>query len=130
MTLDALAAEVAALRAQVQDLAAREEIRQLTCEYMQAMHDARWEDAVACFSEEAQYDHGILGELRGLQDIRHFYTKFMPLYEEAGGWSFDVLADPGHRGVGRQRRGALVPPDTAHRPRQPEAGLEYRDSRL
>jgi hypothetical protein len=93
-TLETLAAELTALRAQVQDLTAREEIRQLTCEYMQAMHDARWEDAVACFSEEASYDHGVLGELRGLEDIRHFYTKFMPVYEEAGGWSFDILADP------------------------------------
>ena len=60
------------------DLEAREEIRQLTAEYMQAMHDARWEDAVACFAADASYDHGILGELRSKEDIRQFYTEFMP----------------------------------------------------
>ena len=93
-SLEELAREVAALRTEVTDLRAREEIRELTCRYMQAMHDARWEDAAACFAEDAQYDHGILGELRGKEDIRHFYTEFMPHYEEAGGWSFDILADP------------------------------------
>lgn len=89
-----LQAELAALRGRVSELEDREAIRQLTAQYMQAMHDARWEDAVACFAEEASYDHGILGELIDKQAIRHFYTEFMPAYEEAGGWAFDVLADP------------------------------------
>lgn len=89
-----LSAELTALRGQVTDLQAREDIRQLTAEYMQAMHDARWEDAAECFADDATYDHGILGELRSKEDIRRFYTQFMPAYEEAGGWAFDVLADP------------------------------------
>ena len=92
--LQSMQAELTALRARVHELEDREAIRQLTAEYMQAMHDARWEDAVACFAEEASYDHGILGELADKQAIRHFYTEFMPGYEEAGGWAFDVLADP------------------------------------
>ena len=92
--LKSMQAELTALRARVHELEDREAIRQLTAEYMQAMHDARWEDAVACFAEEASYDHGILGELTDKQAIRHFYTEFMPGYEEAGGWAFDVLADP------------------------------------
>ena len=92
--LQSMQSELTALRARVHELEDREAIRQLTAEYMQAMHDARWEDAVACFAEEASYDHGILGELVDKQAIRHFYTEFMPGYEEAGGWAFDVLADP------------------------------------
>ena len=92
--LQSMQSELTALRARVHELEDREAIRQLTAEYMQAMHDARWEDAVACFAEEASYDHGILGELADKQAIRHFYTEFMPGYEEAGGWAFDVLADP------------------------------------
>jgi hypothetical protein len=92
--LQSMQAELTALRSRVHELEDREAIRQLTAEYMQAMHDARWEDAVACFAEEASYDHGILGELADKQAIRHFYTEFMPGYEEAGGWAFDVLADP------------------------------------
>ena len=92
--LQSMQAELTALRARVHELEDREAIRQLTAEYMQAKHDARWEDAVACFAEEASYDHGILGELADKQAIRHFYTEFMPGYEEAGGWAFDVLADP------------------------------------
>ena len=92
--LQSMQTELTALRARVHELEDREAIRQLTAEYMQAMHDARWEDAVACFAEEASYDHGILGELADKQAIRHFYTEFMPGYEEAGGWAFDVLADP------------------------------------
>ena len=93
-TLEEMARELAALRSRVGELDDREALRQLTARYMQAMHDARWEDAVDCFADDAEYDHGILGELRGKSDIRQFYTEFMPAYEEAGGWSFDVLADP------------------------------------
>ena len=93
-TLSILIDEVAGLRKQVKDLQAREDIRQVTNKYMQAMHDARWEDAVECFSDDASYDHGILGELRNKDEIRKFYTEFMPSFEEAGGWAFDILADP------------------------------------
>ena len=93
-TLAILIDEVTALRTQVKDLQAREDIRQLTNKYMQAMHDARWQDAVECFSDDASYDHGILGELRNKDEIRQFYTEFMPSFEEAGGWAFDILADP------------------------------------
>ena len=101
-----LQAEVATLRARVGELEDREAIRELTNQYMQAMHDARWDDALACFSDDASYDHGILGELADKDAIRHFYTEFMPAYEEAGGWAFDVLADPtidvqGDRASGR-----------------------------
>ena len=86
-TLESLAAELSALRGRVQELEDREEIHRLTREYMQAMHDARWEDAVECFSDDASYDHGILGELRTKDEIRKFYTEFMPSFEEAGGWA-------------------------------------------
>ena len=78
LTLESLAAEVGELRARVRSLEDREEIHRLTREYMQAMHDARWEDAVACFSDDATYDHGVLGELRSKEDIRQFYLDFMP----------------------------------------------------
>lgn len=105
-TLEGLAQEMAVLRGRVQELEDREAIRELTMRYMQSMHDARWNDAVDCFADDASYDHGILGELRGKDDIRQFYTEFMPGYEEAGGWSFDVLANPvievdGDRAEGR-----------------------------
>lgn len=92
--VEEMARELEALREQVREQGDREAIRQLTAEYMQAMHDARWEDAVACFSDDASYDHGVLGELRSKDDIRAFYTEFMPAFEGAGGWAFDVLADP------------------------------------
>jgi hypothetical protein len=88
------AIELEALRAQVRELADREAIRELTAEYMQAMHDARWDDALACFADGASYDHGILGELRTREDLRQFYREFMPAFEGAGGWAFDLLADP------------------------------------
>ena len=52
-TLESLARELAALRSRVQLLEDREAIHRLTREYMQAMHDARWDDAVACFADEA-----------------------------------------------------------------------------
>ena len=51
--------ELRALRGQVRALQDREAVRQLTAEYMQAMHDARWEDAADCFADDAQYDHGL-----------------------------------------------------------------------
>ena len=86
--------ELAELRARVRELEDREAVRELTCRYMQAMHDARWDEAVTCFADDAEYDHGLLGALRGKADIEHFYREFMPRFEEAGGWAFDVLADP------------------------------------
>jgi ketosteroid isomerase-like protein len=103
---DALAGELAELRARVRALEDREEIRQLTCEYMQAMHDARWEDALACFADDASYDHGVLGDMPDRAALREFYLRFMPAFEGAGGWAFDVLADPviqvdGDRASGR-----------------------------
>ena len=91
---DDVANELARLRARVGELEDREEIRQLTAGYMQAMHDARWEDALACFADDASYDHGVLGFLPDKQALREFYTRFMPAFESAGGWAFDVLADP------------------------------------
>jgi ketosteroid isomerase-like protein len=91
---DDVAKEIALLRARVCALEDREEIRQLTAEYMQAMHDARWEDALACFADDACYDHGVLGFLPDKQALREFYTRFMPAFEGAGGWAFDLLADP------------------------------------
>ena len=100
-TLESLAAEIAtlsgeltALRGRVQLLEDREEIHRLTREYMQAMHDARWDDAIGCFADDACYDHGILGELRGKKDIEQFYLEFMPGFEQAGGWAFDMLTNP------------------------------------
>jgi len=130
LSLEKLAEEVAAVRAEMHDLRAREEIRQLTAQYMQAMHDARWEDAVACFSDGARYDHGILGELRSKEDIRQFYTEFMPLYEEAGGWSFDILADPVIEVAGESATGRwflltlLIDPDS-QKPAWSIATLDY-----
>ncbi|MCH2170552.1 nuclear transport factor 2 family protein [Myxococcota bacterium] len=115
---ESLREELASLKKQVRELEDREAVRQLTAEYMQAMHDARWEDAVACFSEQASYDHGLLGELRGKQDLRHFYTQFMPAFEEAGGWAFDLLADPVIQVDGDRAHGRwflltlLIDPDT------------------
>ncbi len=122
--------EIRTLCGQVRELQDREAVRQLTAEYMQAMHDARWEDAADCFADDAQYDHGLLGELRGKADIRHFYTTFMPQYEAAGGWAFDILADPvievnGDRAEGRWfLLTLLVDPDTQE-PAWSIATLEY-----
>jgi hypothetical protein len=115
---DALRAELAQLRQRLGELEDREAIRELTARYMQAMHDARWEDAVACFADQACYDHGVLGELRSKQEIRSFYTEFMPRFEAAGGWAFDLLADPvievdGDRAQGRWfLLTLLIDPDT------------------
>jgi hypothetical protein len=98
--------ELRALRAEVRRLGDIEAVKKLTAEYMQAMHDARWDDAVACFSDGASYDHGLLGQLMDKAAIRRFYTEFMPQYEEAGGWAFDMLTNPvisveGDRAEGR-----------------------------
>ncbi len=87
-------AELAALRAEVRRLSDTEAVKKLTAEYMQAMHDARWDDALACFSDRAQYDHGLLGNLADKSAIRHFYTEHMPKFDEAGGWAFDMLTNP------------------------------------
>lgn len=89
-----IATELAALRGRVQVLEDQEAIRQLTASYMQAMHDARWDDAVRCFADQASYDHGVLGYLANKDDIRAFYTEFMAKYEESGGWAFDILSNP------------------------------------
>ena len=62
-SLEDLTEEIRKLRQRVQTMEDREAIRDLTASYMQAMHDARWEDALECFAEEAEYDHGLLGEL-------------------------------------------------------------------
>ena len=126
----ALAAELAEVRQRLTALEDREAIRQLTAEYMQAMHDARWDDAVACFADEASYDHGILGELRTKEDIQQFYTEFMPTYEEAGGWAFDVLANPVIEVSGDSAEGRwflltlLIDPDS-EKPAWSIATLEY-----
>lgn len=103
---DEIEKELAVLRARVRVLEDKEEIRDLTSGYMQAMHDARWEDALACFADDASYDHGVLGYLPDKAALRSFYTEFMPAFESAGGWAFDVLADPvirvdGDRALGR-----------------------------
>ena len=87
-------AELAILRAEVRRLGSIEAVRRLTTEYMQAMHVARWEDAVECFADDAVYDHGQLGCLNGKEAIREFYLKFMVAFEEAGGWAFDILSNP------------------------------------
>jgi len=126
----ALAQELAAVRERLTALEDREAIRQLTTEYMQAMHDARWDDAVGCFADTASYDHGILGELRSKDDIRQFYTEFMPTYEEAGGWAFDVLANPVIEVRGDTAEGRwflltlLIDPDS-EKPAWSIATLEY-----
>lgn len=118
MSDDDLRAEVAALSARVRQLEDREAIRQLTHGYMQAMHDARWEDVVDCFAADARYDHGPLGELQSKDDIRSFYLDFMPQFEQAGGWAFDVLGNPvievdGDRAEGRWfLLTLLIDPDT------------------
>ena len=130
ITLESLAAEVKALRDRVRILEDKEEIHRLTREYMQAMHDARWEDAVACFSDEASYDHGVLGELRSKKDIRQFYLEFMPGFEEAGGWAFDMLTNPtvtinGDEAFGRWfLLTLLIDPDT-QKPAWSVATLDY-----
>jgi hypothetical protein len=129
------AEELAALRSQVRELSDREAIRELTAEYMQAMHDARWEDALACFAEGATYDHGVLGELRSAEDLRQFYLEFMPSFERAGGWAFDVLADPVIRVQGDRAEGRwflltlLVDPDTREAAWS-MATLEYEYARI
>jgi hypothetical protein len=110
--------DLAVLAAEVRRLSDIEAVKKLTGEYMQAMHDARWEDAVACFSDGASYDHGLLGQLMDKAAIRRFYTEFMPLYEQAGGWAFDMLTNPvisvdGDRAEGRWFLFTLlVDPDT------------------
>ena len=103
---DEIGRELAALRDRVRALEDKDEIRELTHAYMQAMHDARWEDALACFADDASYDHGLLGYLPDRAALRSFYTEFMPAFETAGGWAFDVLANPvirveGDRATGR-----------------------------
>jgi len=128
--LEAVLEELQSLRQRTRELEDREAIRELTARYMQAMHDARWEDAVACFSEQATYDHGHLGELRSKADLRTFYTEFMPAFESAGGWAFDLLADPvievdGDRAEGRWfLLTLLIDPDTQE-PAWSMATLEY-----
>lgn len=91
---DDIQRELAELRSTVRTLQDREAIRELTARYMQAMHDARWDDVVDCFADDASYDHGMLGYLNSKEDIRTFYTEFMPEFEQAGGWAFDVLSNP------------------------------------
>ncbi len=127
--------EIRALRGRVQELEDREAVRQLTAEYMQAMHDARWEDAVACFAQDATYDHGILGELRSKEDLRTFYTEFVPRFEEAGGWAFDVLADPvihvdGDRAEGRWFLLTLLIDPATQEAAWSMATLEYEYARI
>ncbi len=132
--LESLQAELHALNDRMRVLEDREQIRELTHRYMQAMHDARWEDAVECFADDAEYDHGLLGELRGKQDLRAFYTKFMPVFETAGGWSYDVLGNPilevdGDRAQGRWfLLTFLIDPDT-QKPAWAFATLEYEYAR-
>jgi hypothetical protein len=108
---DDVASEIAELRARVRALEDREEIRQLTCEYMQAMHDARWDDALACFADDASYDHGVLGHLPDREALREFYLRFMPAFEGAGGWRRGVLDDVDARlRVPPRTRPLAVPP--------------------
>ncbi|MEZ4280830.1 MAG: nuclear transport factor 2 family protein [Myxococcota bacterium] len=132
--LEALRAELGALRKRVGELEDRDAIRELTHRYMQAMHDARFEDAVDCFAEDAEYDHGLLGELRGKPDLRVFYTQFMPAFESAGGWSYDVLANPLIRIDGDRAEARwflltfLIDPDT-QKPAWAMATLEYEYAR-
>jgi hypothetical protein len=110
--------DLKALAAEVRRLGDIEAVKTLTAEYVQAMHDARWEDAVACFSDRASYDHGLLGQLVDKAAIRRFYTEFMPLYEEAGGWAFDMLTNPVISVTGDTAEGRwflftlLIDPDT------------------
>lgn len=132
--LVALSSDVSAMRKRLAELEDREAIRELTHRYMQAMHDARWDDAVDCFADDAEYDHGVLGELRGKQDLRTFYTQFMPAFEGAGGWSYDVLSNPiltvdGDVGYGRWfLLTFLIDPDT-QKPAWAFATLEYEYAR-
>ena len=133
-SLEDLQEELGQLRNRVQAMEDREAIRDLTASYMQAMHDARWDDALACFADEAEYDHGLLGELRGKEDLKTFYTEFMPTFEEAGGWAMDFLADPvievrADRGEGRWfLLTLLIDPDT-QKPAWSMATLEYEYER-
>ncbi len=133
-TLDALRTELRVVRDRMRELEDREAIRELTAEYMQAMHDARWEDAVECFAEDAEYDHGLLGELHGKADLRTFYTEFMPAFESAGGWAFDMLADPVVRVDGDRAEARwflltlLIDPDV-QKPAWSMATLEYEYAR-
>jgi hypothetical protein len=133
-SLESLRAELDALRARTLELEDREAIRELTARYMQAMHDARWEDAVDCFADDAEYDHGILGELRGKADLRTFYTEFMPKIESAGDWAFDRLADPliavdGDRAQGRWFLLTLLIDPDSQKPAWSMATLEYEYAR-
>lgn len=132
--IEALRAELGALRKRVGEIEDRDAIRELTHRYMQAMHDARFEDAVDCFADDAEYDHGLLGELRGKPDLRTFYTQFMPAFESAGGWSYDVLANPLIRIEGDRAEARwflltfLIDPDT-QKPAWAMATLEYEYAR-
>lgn len=86
--------EIEALRSRVQVVEDIEAVKKLTAQYMQAMHDSRWDDAVACFADEASYDHGGLGYYATKRDIITFYTEFVPKFEAGGGWAMDRLANP------------------------------------
>lgn len=131
---DELISDMKLLQERVLELEDREAIRDLTGTYMQAMHDARWEDAVECFAEDAEYDHGLLGELRGKSDLRTFYTEFMPAFEEAGGWAMDLLANPVIRVDGDRAEARwflltlLIDPDSQS-PAWSMATLEYEYAR-
>ena len=132
--IEALRAELAAMKRRLSEIEDRDAIRELTHRYMQAMHDARFEDAVDCFADDAEYDHGLLGELRGKADLRTFYTKFMPAFETAGGWSYDVLSNPLIRVDGDRAEARwflltfLIDPDT-QKPAWAFATLEYEYAR-
>lgn len=127
---DDLRQEVNALKAKLQVIEDKEAIRDLTHRYMQGMHDARWDDVVECFSEDASYDHGMLGYLHTKADIESFYTEFMPQFEQAGGWAFDMLGNPVISVDGDHAEGRwflltlLINPDTQE-PAWNIATLEY-----
>ena len=91
--------EFAALKAEVRRLGNIEAVKKLTAEYMQAMHDARWDDTVACFSDRASYDHGALGHLTDKAAIRRFYTEFIRFLARNPGIEAGEVSERGHRVV-------------------------------
>jgi hypothetical protein len=62
VSLESLVGGVRALRERVQLLEDREAIHRRTREYMQAKHDAHWEDAVACFADDASPGRAVFSQ--------------------------------------------------------------------
>ncbi len=84
--------EMAALKAEVRRLGDIEAVKKLTAEYMQAMHDARWDDAVAWARLDGPFAVGTTGVLKPKGGPK---VTFVIETLEAGSEFTDVSSMPG-----------------------------------